>query len=179
MENTALMQFEKSNKEIDGLDLDHLKNPEEFKAFAIWLSMPPLMRKPPRDKQGNAPTIEDFCAQMGIDDDEVISLVKIRTMTEFSEKYGISQNTLTAWRKEIKRQDIMHDIRVWANELNSNVVFALYNKAIRGGLPEHYKLWFQVIAGWSEKIRVDKRVIKAVEIRIVNPTPEEPAATPQ
>jgi hypothetical protein len=56
---------------------------------------------------------------------------------------------------------------VVTNELNSNVVFSLYNKTIRGGLPEHYKLWFQVIAKWSEKIHIENRVIRTINLRVI------------
>ncbi len=167
MEQTTSIDLEKIKEEIVDLDVNNLKHPEEFKAFALWLSMPPLMRKPPRDKNGNTPTVREFCEQMGIDDEEAIGLISIRTQGEFAEKYGISETTISTWKKAIKKRDIMDDIRVWANELNSNVVFSLYNKTIRGGLPEHYKLWFQVIARWSEKLRVDHRVIRTINFRVV------------
>lgn len=167
------------------VDFDHLRHPEEFKAFSLWLSLPSFMRRPPKAKDGTVPTVRDFAEKMGFDDEEAIAFLEIKTMQEFAEKYNVHPNTLTAWKKAVRKADPFSDIREWANDLNRNVIFSLYNKAIQGGLPEHYKLWFQVVAGWSEKVQHDHRVIRTVNLRVLEapqhvdatviPAPEEPA----
>jgi hypothetical protein len=46
----------------------------------------------------------------------------------------------------------------------------MYAKIINGdALPAHFKLWYQMFAGWNEKNRADapKRIFKKVEIEIV------------
>lgn len=174
MEQTTTVDLKKDAPLIDE---EKLKHPDEYRKFAVWLALPPLMRRPPRDKNGNTPTVREFAERMGIEDDDAIALLECPTQTAFSEKFGISQQTLSAWKADIKQRDILADIRAWANDLNSNVVFSLYNKTIQGGLPEHYKLWFQVIAGWSEKFRVDQRVIKTITFEVV-PAPHHVEATP-
>ena len=163
METSTAVDLKKDEHLVD---IERVQHPDEFKAFAFWLSLPKFMRRPPRDKNGNTPSVRQFAESMGMDDDDAIAFLEIPTATAFGEKYGISNQTLTAWKKAIKAGDPMSDIREWANDLNTNVVFSLYNKTIQGGMAEHYALWFKLIAGWSEKIRIEKRTIRTITLKV-------------
>jgi transposase-like protein len=146
--------------------------PDQFAKFVMWCSVPSLLRYPPANKGGSRPTPREFAENMGIEDEAVLELIEIKTQTEFAAKYGVDQKTLYNWKQKMQERDVMADLRQWAKPLTRNVALSLYNKAIRGGLPDHYKLFFQIVNGWSEKIRIDKREIKAVRIEIVDPKHE-------
>ena len=151
-----------------------LRRPDVFAAFVLWSTVPSLLRYPPKNKDGSRPTPREFAESMGIEDEDMLAMVDIKTQTMFAEKYGVDPKTLWAWKKKMASRNVLEDIRQWAQPLTRNVILSLYNKAIRGGLPDHYKLFLQAIPGWSEKIRIDKRTITKVVIETVDP-PSKPA----
>lgn len=144
----------------------------EFEMFLLWESIPSFFKNPPADKKtGNKPEPRPFCEAMGIDDERILELCEIPTASAFGIKYGVHRDTLTDWRKIIRNRDLLGDLREWASPLTRNVLMALYNQCLRGGLPEHYKLWLQSVAQFSEKsvIDINKRVIKKVVIEVLPP----------
>lgn len=147
-----------------------LQKPWEFQQYVLWCNLPSYLKRPPKDKKGNQPTALDFCMSMGIEDPAILELAQIPTNVEFSAKYGVHINTLTRWRREIGERDLISDIRQWAEPLTKNVAMSLYNATLRGGLPQHYELWFNFVNNWNKKISVDvrKRVIKTVTVRVVD-----------
>lgn len=161
----------------EDVDLQHI-----FEAYVIWKSLPTILRFPPKERNGAQPSSRDFAATMGLDDDFLLEMIELRYKRDFAEKYNVSERTLSRWNKKISLRDPLADIRVWALPLHKNILMSLYNKALRGGLPEHYALWLKVTAGWSEKIRLENRTIRTVNLRIVEgpkhieveTVPEEP-----
>jgi len=148
--------------------------PDIFAAFILWSTVPSLLRYPPKNKDGTKPTPREFAESMGIEDEEILKLIDIKTQGQFAEKYGIGDSTVYRWKKKAAERDVLMDIRKWAQPLTRNVILSLYNKAIRGGLPDHYKLFLQAIPGWSEKIRIDQRTIKKVIVEVVDARDAEP-----
>lgn len=145
----------------------------EFEMFLIWDSIPSFFKNPPTDKKSKLkPSVQEFCESMGIEDETVLELAQIQTATAFAEKYGVSKDTLTDWRKLIRERDLLADLASWTRPLTRNVMMSLYNQCLRGGLPEHYKLWLQTVAGWSEKSLIDirKRTIKTVRVEVLHKT---------
>lgn len=148
-----------------------IKRQWEFQQYVLWCNIPSFLKMPPTDKKGNKPTPEDFCRSMGIEDENIIELAKLRSSAEFSKRFGIHENTLIQWRRKIGERDLLTDIRAFAEPLTKNVVMSLYNQTLRGGLPQHYELFFNFVNSWSKKINIDvrKRVIKTIKVEIVDP----------
>lgn len=146
------------------------RHPDVYARYAAWRAMPSLLRRPPKNKDGSVPTPEDFAASLGIDDPDAMELLGITTQVAFAEKFGVHDRTLTRWNKTIKNRDVFADMRDFAIPLHKNVMLSLYNKTIRGGLPEHYALWFKVFAQWSEKMQIDltKRTVRTIRYEIVD-----------
>lgn len=145
---------------------------EEFEAFVLWCSIPVFLKRPPRDKKtGHTPEVREFCESLGIEDERVFELAELKNQNEFAARFDLSIDTLTDWKKLILERDLLGDLQTWAKPLSRNVLMSLYNNTLRGGLPEHYALWFKLAAGWSDKLNVDirKRVIKTVRVEIVDP----------
>lgn len=155
------------------------ENQETFAKYVAWKTMPSLLRRPPKNKDGTTPDMEEFAASLGIDDPEQTALLMIRTQSEFAEKYDIHPDTLTDWNAKVKERDLFADLREFALPLHKNVMLSLYNKTIRGGLPEHYALWFKVFAQWSEKMQIDltKRTVRTIRYEIVDQRTREVEAT--
>ena len=146
---------------------------DEFEIFLAWYSVPAFFRHPPIDKKSRQrPSVRDFCESIGVDDEQTILLAEIPSMSAFAETYKVHINTLTDWRKLIHERDMLQDIRTWAKPLTRNVMMSLYNACLRGGLPDHYKLWLQSVADYSEKTQIDirKRQITTIEYEIVDKT---------
>lgn len=144
---------------------------KEFDIFTAWLAIPPLFKRPPVDKKTRQrPPVRDFLEAIGVNDDTVVALAEITTQNQFAEQYGVSIDTLTDWKKKIFEKDLLGELAEWARPLMSNVIMAHYNQCIRGGLPEHYKLFYQIVGGWSEKmsLNISKREIKTINVNVVH-----------
>lgn len=143
-----------------------------FETYVAWRSIPALLKNPPVDrKSGTRLSVEEFCEQMGIDDEQTIDLAKIRSGTQFCERFSVSRNTLTRWDKDMKGRDTLADLREWSLKLSKNVIMALYNKAIRKGDAFEVKIWFQLINQWNEKqvVEHDYRGVKSITYEIIEP----------
>lgn len=142
-------------KDTELLDITPQKE-KEYQAYCLWRSVPFFFRNPPKDKvTGLTPTSRDFALAMGIEDDTMLDLVEIKTQGQFGERYNVDINTLTRWNKTASAQNGLEEARKWATNLTKNVLFSLYNNAIRKGLAPETKLWLQVVEGWQEKQQVD------------------------
>jgi hypothetical protein len=138
----------------DTTDLQIIKE-DEFRMYLMWKSLPPLMRFPPKDRNGNQTTSEDFCDELGVDNPMVRDLVNIKRQKDFAERFKVDEDTLTAWNKKIRENNLLDDIRTWANEMTRNIVLSLYSHTVRKGNPLNFKLWFQIVSQWEEKLKVE------------------------
>lgn len=84
-----------------------------------------------------------------------------KTQQELSKKFGVGQDTLSAWKSRPKFWTSVNEKRKqWGQERTPDVVMALYNRIMRTGSAQEIKLWLQYFEDWSEKITAtapDKR----------------------
>lgn len=123
-----------------------------YETYKVWRFLPSFFKNPPKDKKtGSRLSIEDYAEGMGVDDPQVIELMKIRSQTQFSEVFNVSPETLVIWNKKIKEDKSMNELRNWAIDLSKNVLASLYRKAVTKGDALEVKLWFQLVNEWEEK----------------------------
>lgn len=149
-----------------------------YESFKVWESMPAVAKKLIRDSADEKQLSREGLTE---EDLQVFELAHIRTRTEFSEKFGVDPDTLTAWGKKLY-QDNEHvqAINEWAKRLSKNVYMALYRSAVRKGDAREVKLWAQTVDGWSEKATVEHKfvpigsvVIESIPARDVEVLPAE------
>lgn len=144
---------------------------DTFQMYILWKALPAVFKAPPRDKKsGMVMPIEEFLEMMGVTDEKVITLSKIRWQQDFAKRFEISIDTLTDWNKEIAERDPLSDIRMWAAPLAKNVINSLYNNALRKGMSFEVKLFMQLINGWSEKsvVEHDYKGVKSITYEIID-----------
>jgi len=153
MENKELLKIiaVNNNENID------LQKEVEFELFALWLSIPPLLKNPPKQKDGSVPSGRAMAISMGIDDEGVLDLCELKTNLDFSARYDVHINTLTTWKKKIKEKGAtgLPMMQNWAQTMSSNLLMSLYQHAMKKGNPLTIKLWFQLVDNWKENIKVD------------------------
>ena len=110
----------------------------EFDTYALWKSLPSFLRGQPKA------VLEKF----GLQDEIVLSLLEIRTQTEFAEKFDIKdKTTLSKWNKRIEEEGLLPWINSWARKLTPNVISALYRSASKEGKASEVKAWFEIVEG--------------------------------
>lgn len=167
---TNMETIQEGSKKQHGIET--IENPirkEEFDLYLAWKSLPSAFRNPPRMKNGDQPTVREFASALGIEDEETLALMELKTQGDFAKKYGVDASTLTGWNKLIARRDLLADTRQWALGLTKNVLLAVYNSALKGNFL-NAKLFFQVVNEWQEKVKVDHRYEGVTEF-IVNVIP--------
>ncbi len=112
---------------------------QEYEAYLMWRSMPSILRGQPRH------VVEKF----GIDDEVAMSLLEIRTQSEFAKRFGIKDlGTLTDWNKRIDEQGgLMQGVSRWAKKLTPNVVAALYREVTKTGKAAETRMWMEIVEG--------------------------------
>lgn len=75
-----------------------------------------------------------------------------KTQKEFAEKFGVSKDTLTDWKK---RNDFWTEVerewKKWGREKTANVMSKLYNTIMQKGENPNFRLWLQYFQNWGEK----------------------------
>jgi hypothetical protein len=109
---------------------------QDFESYAMWKSMPSILRGQPRQVLG----------KFGIDDEVAISLLEIKTQTEFAKRFGIKDlTTLTDWNKKIEKEGLVPGINAWARKLTPNVLMALYKTITKTGKAAEVKAWYEIV----------------------------------
>lgn len=116
-----------------------------YDIYKAWKTIPPLMRG--QDSE--------VIKRLGIEEKEVAELMQIRSQTEFSEKYGVSQEALSDWNKLLLKDEDVIDTKKWFKKLTRNVISSLYRKALIEGDAPRVKLWFQYMEDWKESLGVE------------------------
>jgi hypothetical protein len=117
----------------------------EYDIFCIWASLPAYFKTQPE---------EILKGKLGIDDPFLLELASIKNRAEFSERFGVNKDTLTAWSKIMDDNPNTNDIKKWAKKLTKNVIMGVYNQAIKKG-GENAKLWIKWVEDWKETQAVD------------------------
>ncbi len=115
-----------------------VRKKQDFESYAMWKSMPSVLRGQPRQ------VLEKF----GVDEDIALSLLEIRTQTEFAKRFGIKDlTTLTDWNKRLAREGLIPRMHEWARKLTPNVILALYKTATKDGKAAEVKAWLEIVEG--------------------------------
>ena len=112
-----------------------------------------MLRYPAKDRRtGQRLTPRELAVSIGIEDEWVLDLVELKTQKNFAEQFGIAEQTLGRWNRVLAANPDLNSIQEWARPLSNNVLLMLYMQLMQGNAqPAHFKLWFQVVNGWSEK----------------------------
>jgi len=122
---------------------------QEYRLFLIWRSLPMEI------KNGGRP----YLATAGIDDEDLLALSDCRTMSQFSEKFRIDQDTLTAWKnKPVPPEFEAIDWRMWAKQLTTSVVALLFEGIQKDKDAARIKLWLQAVDGYVEESSINGNV---------------------
>ncbi|MHA1660641.1 MAG: hypothetical protein ACTSUT_16140 [Promethearchaeota archaeon] len=117
----------------------------EFQAYIIWKSLPAVLRG-----QGLS-TMNKF----GVDDELSISLLEIKTQTEFAKRFKIKIGTCTEWNKILIDENLIYgSIKKWAKMITPNIVMALGKTAMKTGKAPEVMAWLKLIEGWEEKSKM-------------------------
>jgi hypothetical protein len=155
------------------------KKKYEYDLYCLWRSIPAFFRFPPIDKKTKErPSPREFAMSMGIENEEMLNLVDLTTQKEFGARFNVDEGTLCDWNKTVGAQNGMDEAMLWAKNLSKNVLFSLYNTAIRKGNMLEVKLWFQLVEKWSEKQTVehDYKGVASVSYEVV-PVPARKVET--
>lgn len=125
--------------------------PKEYRLYLIWRSLP--LEFTQAGKQ--------HLLDMGVDDEELLELVEIKTQLDFAKKYELSKDTLSLWNKAkppVEYSDI--DWRVWARHLTRRVVQFLFEGIKKDMDANRIKLWMQMVDGFVEESKITENVSK-------------------
>lgn len=113
-----------------------VRKTQDFETYALWKSLPSFLRGQPRH----------VLEKLGIDDEIALSLLEIKTQTEFARKFDIKDlATLTDWNKKLEDEGMVPRINAWARKLTPNVTFALYRTARKYGKAAEVKAWYELV----------------------------------
>ncbi len=119
-----------------GIQKTKVYKTQDFSSYVLWKSLPSFLKGQPRM----------VLEKMGISDELTLSLIEIKTQTEFAQRFGIKDlGTLTDWNKRIEKEGLLSSIHSWARNLTPNVVFALYKNVSKHGRAHEVRAWFELI----------------------------------
>ncbi len=111
---------------------------QDFESYAVWKSLPSFLRGQPRQ------VLEKY----GIDEEVMLSLLEIKTQTEFAKRFAIKDlATLTDWNKKLEKEGLLSHIHTWARKLTPNVISALYRNVSKNGKAAEVKAWMEIVEG--------------------------------
>ncbi len=161
------------NKEIQN-DSENGILTDVYEVYCAWKALPPFFKKPPVPRGAKeAPAVDEYLDRSGIDDPFIIELSKLTTQKAFAEKYKVSEDTLSLWNKTQGVRDSLVEIRGWSRHLSKNVLFSLYNRAMKDGSAFEVKLFFQLVEKWEEKARIEHDYKGVTEIQIIKKVVED------
>lgn len=121
---------------------------EEFNDYLIWKTLPATIRGLSR---------EYLIEKIGIEDENVIRIASIRTQKDFGKQYKppIAEATLVDWNKLIDEEQLINTTRVkFANKMVSNVLMALYTKAMKTGNAQEVGMFMEYAGAYTPKADV-------------------------
>ena len=118
---------------------DGVYRKQDFATYITWKSLPTFLRGQP----------EAVIRKMGIEDEVVIDLLRLKTQKDFAAEYDIKDlGTLTDWNKIIEEEGLVEHTCAWARKLTPNVVLALYKNVTKHGKSKEVKTWFELIENY-------------------------------
>ena len=120
--------------------------------------------KTPKKKALSKPDVfREFVIWMSV----IEPLRKPKTQQEFAQKFGVSPDTLTDWKKRDDLwQGVKEEQKTWALEKTANIMAKFYQKIMQSGRAADFKLWFQYFLGWNERneTEIDDQTQKLEEL---------------
>ncbi len=118
----------------------------EYRLYLIWRSLPPNMKRLGRS----------YAEELGIDDEDILSIIDIKTQREFAEKFGLNESHISEiWNVKAPPVEFQNiDWRTWAKKLTKNVMGALYEGIIKDQDAPRIKLWLQAVDNFVEESKV-------------------------
>lgn len=118
----------------------------EFQAYAVWKSLPAILRGE------NEATLAKF----GIDDDLSKEMLSIKNQTEFAKRFKIKRATCSEWNKILTDNNFIYDgIKRWAKMITPNVIMALGKTAMKTGKAPEVLAWGKIVEEMKDKTEVD------------------------
>jgi len=116
----------------------------EYKAFVMWNSIPKIYRGLTKDE----------LIKLGIEE-QFHELLEIGTNSEFAKRFGLSNDTLTDWRKLPQfESDIVNTVdRSTFQEFYARIVREFTLKTIEYGDAQRFVIWMQKFAGHIERFQ--------------------------
>ena len=115
-------------------------------AFRMWLILPDQFKGLP----------ERMTELLGINDEDSLELLKIKTMQAFAQEFGVIPQTLSRWRKEIEsNDDFLKGVKGEMRKLTKNVMAALYRKVLEEGDGTRVMAWMKIVEDWREQLGVE------------------------
>lgn len=126
-----------------------------------------MLRFPPVNKDsGESPTPRQFAMSMGIEDEDLLDLLEIKTQNDFADRFKVSKDTLSLWNKKLDRMDTSGDLRRLSQRLTKNLMFALYQHTYRKGNPLNFKLWLEFVERWEPKLQLKHNFKSVAKINV-------------
>lgn len=127
---------------------------QEYRMFLIWRSLPVTLRG----------ISEEQAEERGVKDPEIVELIQLKTQSDFAERFQISMNTLTEWKRQAVPDEYqMIDWRYWAREFTPEVVHHLLEGIREKKKADSIKLWFQTVDGFVEETAVNNKSTEALD----------------
>lgn len=112
---------------------------QEYEQYLIWKNLP-------RDM-----TSETF-EGLGITDELILELSKIRTQKDLAEHLGVAQRTITDWNKKPVPEEYQHlDWRYWAKQATKSVTSAMLRELRKHGDAPRFTAWMKYVEQAEEK----------------------------
>lgn len=146
---SALVPFVSPTETPEEDDKLYIKYKREFDLYALWKSLPPMLR---------GVTPKDLEEKYFIDDEALIQLLQLRTQRAFADHFGFDEKTLYGWNKKLADRDTFADIRAWSNKLMKNVIMSTYRAAmLKDPKANSDRKLFLQFGGWGEEINVNNK----------------------
>lgn len=121
------------------------KHPNEYKMFSVWLTLPRMIL---------GKTDEEY-DKMGIDDPVYRELLSIRTQKQFAEKVGVSEDTITAWRKELSGMKNDKDMHSFFDQFTKALLLSFYREQMRRPTPQGIETWYEIIKDRKKNLNIN------------------------
>lgn len=126
----------------------------EYRLFLTWRTLPVTLR---------GISVED-AEDRGVKDPELLELIQLKTQSDFANRFQISMNTLTDWKKQPVPEEFEKlDWRYWAREFTPEVVHHLLEGIREKKKADAIKLWFQTVDGFVEETAVNNKATDALD----------------
>lgn len=118
---------------------------QAYKAFLIWLVIPSILK-------GQS---EEQYHKKGIIDPTYIEIASIKSRKEFSEKFNVSENTMSTWSKDVAPAEADTEMHKFFNQLTQNLVLSFYNEQLVKPTPQGIETWYEIIKDRSRNLNIN------------------------